>query len=170
MCLPSLVPTAGAPAPPTPPIYSRSRILLMGSDRLATAHETFHPFPFILPVALSPPTRPISFISINPRFRSSAIARLAQPRISHLPVPSVSFFRHRSSQRAGQNLTITQLMALDTAHPNTSLLSSKWKFFNYLRSTGKKDNPRKQRNNLDCSHRNSSSPDRPFMRLHPRNA
>ena len=100
MCLPFLAPTAGAPALATPPIYSRSRVskaFLVGSDRVATVHRN-HPFPFILPYfALSSQGHFHSSPSIT-RFRSFAIARLAQTRSSHLSVPSISFFQHRASR------------------------------------------------------------------------
>jgi hypothetical protein len=97
--------------------------------------ETFIPFLSFCPIChQSSQCQFHSHLSSVARFRSFAIARLVQPRVSHLPVPSISFFRHCSSREPVKNVTITRLMTLDAAHLNAPPLSSKWKFviFTYI--------------------------------------
>jgi hypothetical protein len=110
--------------------------------------------------------RPFSFISINyslPLLCDSEIG--ADPVLAH--IRAIHFLLSASRvPRADQNVTITQLMAIDAAHPNAPYShpnGSSSTLLTFYRE--KKGNPSKQRNNLDRSHRNSSSPDRAFMWL-----
>jgi hypothetical protein len=110
--------------------------------------------------------RPFSFISINyslPLLCDSEIG--ADPVLAH--IRAIHFLLSASRvPRADQNVTITQLMAIDAARPNAPYShpnGSSSTLLTFYRE--KKGNPSKQRNNLDRSHRNSSSPDRAFMWL-----